>query len=126
MSAYQVIECIHKCIRSAYTSFLSLSCCSPARIDGRDEEPPNTDVQDVEVGSVMQSVTGPSALMSLARELQVVPSHFPEKVHNHNIWRILRGILLEPLCHLSLSGSQARLPGLTGQEGGESVWAGEC
>ena len=54
----------------------------PARTDGRAVEPPYTAVQAADVGSVIQAVTGLREFRDVERELQVVPSHFPEMVRN--------------------------------------------
>ena len=45
-------------------------------------EPPYTAVHAAEVGSVIQAVTELREFRDVERELQVVPSHFPELVRN--------------------------------------------
>lgn len=44
--------------------------------------PPYTAVHAADVGSVMQAVTAPREFRDVERELQVVPSHFPEMIRN--------------------------------------------
>ena len=57
-------------------------CFSPAITEGIVSGPLYTAVHAADVGSVMQAVTGLRELRDVERELQVVPSHFPEYTRN--------------------------------------------